>query len=328
MLKNTAFILLTLIAAASASCRKTSIPQEEATVGISFSAGVEQTKGLFTPENFNTAGNTIKVYDLYTAGTHSSIYIDGADAVCDASGLWPLERSYYWTYSGVHSFLSHTSEDGLSGVSVDVDGMSVGWNCSLDNQFDLMYASSVRDLDMEKEEGRNPYRAVELQFNHFFTAVSLHVRNLYTVPGSDIEGFKCYFTRLQTEGSAGLDFEGNLSGPKTSAGESPQFEVSGMTIPQSAGETNVYSLKGEVGEDGFFLVWPHGTPQLQGVALHIEYTVNGYRYTKDIPVYEAATSFNSWESGHRYSYTLSIQDNTIVFEAEVVEWINDDVILE
>ena len=179
MLKNTAFILLTLIAAASFSCRKTSIPQEEATVGISFSAGVEQTKGLFTPENFNTAGNTIEVYDLYTAGTHSSIYIDGADAVCNASGLWPLERSYYWTYSGVHSFLSHTSEDGLSGVSVNVDGMRVDWNCSLDNQFDLRYASSVRDLDMEKDEGRNPYRAVALQFNHFFTAVSLHVRNIY-----------------------------------------------------------------------------------------------------------------------------------------------------
>ena len=248
--------------------------------------------------------------------------------MCDASGLWTLEKSYYWTYSGIHSFLSHTSEDGLSGVNVNVDGMRVDWNCSLDNQFDLMYASSVRDLDMEKEEGRNPYRAVELQFNHFFTAVSLHVRNLYTVPGSDIEGFKCYFTGLQTEGSAGLDFEGNLSGPETSAGESPQFEVSGMTIPQNAGETNVYSLKGGVGEGGFFLVWPHGTPQLQGVALHIEYTVNGHRYTKDIPVYEAATSFNSWESGHRYSYTLSIQDNTIVFEAEVVEWINDDVILE
>lgn len=334
MLKKAAVISGIAIAAAAVSCRKVPVPQDSAAVGIYFTTEVNEiTKSLFTPENFHTEGNTIKVFDLFTSGGNSSLYIDGVDAQCTADGQWPLDQVYYWTYGGMHAFMSHTVKDGLSGISVGKEGMTVtGWVNSLDNQFDLMYATSVRDLDVEKTAGRDPHRPVELQFKHLFGAVSVQIRNLYTVSGNDIKVTDCYFTGLQTEGSVTLDFDGNLSEQQTSVvsdDDDTQFRVSGnMSVPQGDAGLNMYSQQKQVGEDGFFLVWPHKTPQLQDVVLHVKYEANGDSYEKEIHVYDAATTFNSWESGHRYSYTLSIQDNTIVFEAEVVEWINDDVILE
>ena len=38
---------------------------------------------------------------------------------------------------------------------------------------------------------------------------------------------------------------------------------------------------------------------------------------------------NNWQSGYKYTYNINVGDDRIIFESvDVVDWINDDLILE
>lgn len=355
MLKKAAVISVIILAAAAVSCRKVPVPQDSAAVGIYFTTEVNEiTKSLFTPENFHTEGNTIKVFDLFTSGGNSSLYIDGVDARCTADGQWPLEQVYYWTYGGMHAFMSHTVKDGLSGISVDKEGMTVtGWVNSLDNQFDLMYATSVRDLDVEKTAGRDPHRPVELQFKHLFAAVGVSFRNISSMPYTVTDW---YFQGISDKGTVVIPFKAGvpditLDIPDQNAhlyDDVDEGVIRSKSLDSEGGVYYPYKAEGtgenSTGASEYVLVWPHSYEELSDAVFHFVYYSGdqvGEGTAEDLDKQPGkqeitlklggdACDFivNEWKPGTRYMYNITISDNKIYFEVRIVPWINDDVILD
>lgn len=206
MLKNTAFILLTLIAAASASCRKTSIPQEEATVGISFNtsvrtrAAIEDITGLqhaCTAESSGGDGQSIGIYGVMSRENPSDIreiFSNDALSYSTTDGTWTYGLTKYWISQYEYSFWAvypYSSQPdagaadpvqpcysldagkdpatGLSDYSLNISGYEI---TSENLRTDLMLGASYRD----QRSGTDP-SAVPITLRHALAAVNFRIRN-------------------------------------------------------------------------------------------------------------------------------------------------------
>lgn len=368
MLKNTAFILLTLIAAASASCRKTSIPQEEATVGISFSAGVEQTKGLFTPENFSRTGHKIAVFDvldgsrLYMGSIAGNGKGAGVEYECKGDPYWDATNkvTYYWTPTGVHDFFAYSTyyagaddndknakypEKCISFSSEPPYSLTISdWELSIDEQFDFLYATHSRSMSEP-----DPHRPVELQFQHLLSAVGVSFRNVSPVEYTVTDW---YFCGISNTGTAEIPFGTGIPVITLSpAQDGPLFEdvdsegkIQRKKIGQGDGLYYPYRGAGIVGDSEYILVWPHSFDELKDAVFHFVYYPGdqiGEGTAEDLEKQEGKQKIelkmggddcdfdvNEWKPGTKYMYNITISDSKIYFDVEIVPWIVDDVILD
>ena len=202
------------------------------------------------------------------------------------------------------------------------------WELSQTNQFDFCYATHTRKMD-DPDEIRDPHRSVELQMKHLFAAVQFRIMNLmpYEIKFNSLNVSGMYNT-----GSVTIGNDGNLSHLSTDNSSSRSFAVDfgniGYTL-QSGESYNVFAnnfndTNNSIGTDGCILIWPHTGKQLQEVTMNVytsEKSQTGISLFIDDQI-------ERWEAGRKYIYTINIADNKISFSAEVVPWINDDIILE
>ena len=128
-------MLTVLLAAALAAgaCRKTDVEindgsgsggsvSEDVPMTFSVSADAHKpAKSVITAGNFQTAGNTVRVYDRLTVGNRTDLYINGRDAeyrndpqilpdgTVTSAGWHFMDGSRYWTRSGTHLFTAFLS---------------------------------------------------------------------------------------------------------------------------------------------------------------------------------------------------------------------------
>ena len=76
--------------------------------------------------------------------------------------------------------------------------------------------------------------------------------------------------------------------------------------------------------DGNILIWPHSGDELKTVTMDVS---TSEKTETGISLF-IKNQVERWEAGRKYIYTINIADNKISFSAEVVPWINDDIILE
>lgn len=222
------------------------------------------------------------------------------------------------------------------------------WTIDMTNQFDFMYAHHTRDLD--DPDDLNPYREVPLQMKHLLCAVKFNITNL--VPYEETssqrgpekilrkfslpDGVRSTASALIT--SAGADI---ILDDDSRSAYSKDFGTAGLVLEYGEAKTeNIFSDEGNIGTDGFILLWPQS---LSGLSAVLEYTdrtekrewslFGGFEWvtsdndlTSDIPL--ATNSFTSWQPGRKYIYNIYIQDNRISFTVQVVDWIYDDVAIE
>lgn len=341
--KTTVLILAALLSAACTGTVPVTDGSPDESVPIFFDTSADAaTRALIEPGNFNTPGNRITVYDTWTPdGGEPELYMDAAAAEYTGSS-WDYTPVRYWTKTGVHSFLAFTSEystdGGRSFISLPDNleityGTSTGdlavrnWKITLENQFDFMYARHTRSM-----AETNPHRPVGLQMEHLLSAIRFNITNL--IPQDDISTTDIYFTGIEIKGASDT---GDAVISESEEGSSVDMDLGvsgdavlvredGAPVPLYYGQAhNILSGHGNIGEDGCFLIWPHDSGRLGNVTATIRYTRNGVSNETELDL-DSGTS--TWRAGRKYIYNIEIQDNSISFSVEVVDWIYDDVAIE
>ena len=334
-------------------------------IPISFSASVDenQSKGIFTPENFSRPGHEIAVLDILDDGTFHIGGVNVGGEVAPAiytsqdpsSPYWSDGKTYYWTPSGVHNFFAYATkyaksndpelndEDiGLSdmegGYSFEKDGDTYSmiledWVIDVDKQFDLIYARHSRNMNEA-----NPFRNVELEFHHLFAAVGFRFINItntrkYTVTNWHFTNLKNKATRVAIPlTDNGSDISMELSSDGEQQLDCPTKDGYQRTdIYNDKGPVSIYTDEGYIGMSEHFLIWPHSYEDLKNVKFHFEYyPSNGSHIpvTLNMGGDDCDFDINRWEAGTKYMYNITISDNKIYWDVNIVPWITDDVILD
>lgn len=340
---------------------------EDAYISFKFNLA-EKTKSLINPDsqtsNFQTAGSTITLYDVFTPGTgdagqqnavnliqyldEQNLRCNGADWIFTKSKTDNTEVKIPWTKSGQHDFFAHNSYDAASGQSIPY---AVGYSSFEDsqanttgkhqyfripasgdltlttqaNQFDFLYSSKNRDILIEG------HKQVEMNFKHLFAAVYFEVKNISPDP-MRLNSFS--LGGIKDKGNAEIAYNGNvtlnLSATKASAlfEQNPNKEL-------KTGES--YVIYSGCGAGQAFLIWPHTIADFANASFTISYNLGQRRGTwnaatdKTIKLSGADSPYkvNNWAAGSVYKYYITVSDDKISLSViRVIDWIDDDVILE
>lgn len=340
-MSNLKSYIILVLSVLMVGCSRHAYDPEEFHIG--FDIDMVQTKSLLSSSNLNTAGNRFVVYDVHQSGTALDQYMDD-QCLEYRDAKWTFTKAaggdeirIPWTKKGVHHFMAYNAHDAVASKSLPVevsytlfeDEGSYGakqqyfnipaegkWKLTMENQFDFLYSSAIRNVEADG------YSPVPMSFKHLFAAVAVVVRNAST---SDLTLEKLSFHNIKDTGSAIVDFDGNVTYDLSGASSGPLFQETPNSKITPGGE---YTLYESLGAGNAFLIWPHLAAELAGAQIKIQYKHPDDSTEKTINLSENATIKN-WTAGNRYIYRIDITDNVISFDViKVVDWINDDIILE
>jgi hypothetical protein len=341
---------------------------ENAYISLKFNVA-DNTKSLINPNpqtsNFQTAGSSITLYDVFTPGiddapqqnTGSLVqYLDEQNLRCNGTD-WIFTKSKTdiaevkipWTKSGQHDFFAHNSYDAASGQSIPY---AVGYSSFEDsqanttgkhqyfripasgdltlttqaNQFDFLYSSKNRDILIEG------HKQVEMNFKHLFAAVYFEVKNISPDP-MRLNSFS--LGGIKDKGNAEIAYNGNVT-LNLSATKPNTLFAENQDQVLNTGES--YVIYSDCGAGQAFLIWPHTIADFANASFTISYNLG----RKNSGTWNAATDktiklsgadspykVNNWAAGSVYKYYITVSDSNISLSViKVIDWINDDVILE
>lgn len=315
------------------SCSKQEV-QEQKGIPMSFYAEDVETvsRVLLDGASVNSPNNQLKVYDRYSLDGNAVLYMDGTEVTCNGSA-WTYSPLKYWTETGTHSFTAYLSTSGsitlnttnYPTVTYDKTSETLNispWEITLDNQFDFLYAYHSRKMNGLQDA----HRPVAFSLNHLLCAVQFNVVNLMPEGAVTFNEFR--LEGVYHTGNASITGDAspviNLTGKSAGNFINTDDQDLPFNIP-----LNVFKDKGNVGPEGYVLLWPHTQEQFKNANIN---AVLSYQYgstvvsNRAVSLSTAAT--NNWRAGNRYIYNFYIQDNRISFEVKVVPWVVDDVIIE
>ena len=336
-MKQLSIYISILSAIMATSCSKHEV-QEQKGIPMSFYAedSTEKTRALLNTEGVNRNDNVLKVYDLYTTSSNDKILYMDATPVTYTDGNWTYSPLKYWTETGTHSFMAYLSKSGSTTLNTtnyptvtydkDLETLNIAsgtspWEITLNNQFDFLYAYHSRKMNED-----DAHRPVAFSLNHLLCAVQFNVVNLMPEGAVTFNEFR--LEGVYHTGNASITGDAspviNLTGKSAGNFINTDDQILPFNIPQ-----NVFKDKGNVGSEGYVLLWPHTQEQFKNANIN---AVLSYQYgsivvsNRAVSLSTAAT--NNWRAGNRYIYNFYIQDNRISFEVKVVPWVVDDVIIE
>lgn len=324
-----------------AGCTKSGHLSSEDVPAITFDMSMDQTKALISSDNLNTAGSKIVVYDVHTSEKGLDQYLN-AQYLEYREGLWNFTKTsggdviqIPWTKKGTHDFLAYNVHDASADKSIPVEVLYNGnystakqqsirvpqsgeWKLDLNNQFDFVYGSANRNVETDG------YSALPVRFKHMFAAVAVEVRNAST---QQLKLSGLSFSNIKDKGNAVVNYGGNVQYSLSASNTVGLFSAinNEVTVPVG-GSTVLYT---DVGAGQSFLIWPHSAADLASAAISITYKLgSGSNITSTINLTENYT-VKTWLAGNKYKYLIAVTDDYISLDVmRVVEWINDDVILE
>ena len=315
------------------------LPNEEMPY-IAVDMRMDQTKALISQDNLNTDGSRFLVYDMHTSASKPAQYLDNQNLEL-RNGTWSFTKTaggdiiqIPWTKTGTHDFLAYNTYDAAAGKSLPVSVLYSPSNTSakqqslrvpsqdtwtlnldLENQFDFIYGSATRNVETDG------YTALPISFKHLFAAIAVEVRNAAT---QNLTITSLSFSNIKDRGYAQINYNGNVSYSLSASQASSLFQQT--YGPVSAGGLAV--LYSSLGAGQAFLIWPHSAADLANASIYIKYKLGNTTTEKTIKLTENFT-VKTWNAGNKYKYQIGITDNNISFDViRVVDWINDDVILE
>lgn len=337
-----------IVALCAAGCSKTTVETEdEKGIPMTFDAvdGTEKARALLDTDKVNQNGNILTVYDLHTTASNEEILYMDATQVTYTNGSWTYSPIKYWTSTGTHSFMAYLSEYKYNRIKLgetanypkvtydkDTETLNIAnstspWEITLNNQFDFLYAYHSRNMN-----DPDAFSPVSFSLNHLLCAVRFNIVN--RLPDIPIKFKQFILSGIYNEASASIEKSG--ISPEVSTTITFHGDVSNTDFQKVPSEDvilnyneshNIFKNAVTVGDDGYVLLWPHATTQFEKIKVKIVYNDGGTDdITKEIQL--NSSQIDSWSSGRRYTYNLSITDDRINIEVTVKPWINDDVDLE
>lgn len=325
------------------------------------------TKSLINPDaqtlNFNTIGSKIILYDVFTAGDgqtsaeltqyldEQNLLYDGLDWIFTKSQSNNEEVKIPWTKTGGHDFFAHNSYDAASGLEIPYE---VGYSSfednavantigkhqyfqvpasgtlqmtTHDNQFDFLYSSHYRDIAIDG------FKPVEMDFKHLFAAVYFEVKNI----SSSVMKLNSFsLGGIKDIGSAKIAYNGDVALTLSASSQSSLFaETPNRQL--KVGEAEI--IYDDCGAGKAILIWPHSAANFANASFTLKYNLARNSsatswYSENVATVplsgaESPYKVNNWAAGTVYKYNITVSDNNISLSVtRVVDWINDDVILE
>lgn len=313
------------------SCGK-STPEAPEGIPMSFgAAAVSRTGNLVDSENINQAGNRLTVYDLYTTSGQSVLYMNATPVTCDGNGNWTYSPLKYWTETGTHAFTAYLSKQG----EVTSDGTNTSyptvtyeqatntlhissWEITPANQFDFLYAYHSRGMTEA-----NPHRPVEFKLNHLLCAVQFNVVNLYDV-AADLTVSDFQISGLSNTQQATLSLSDGKVSYSGQGADDGVIDVKDKSVTVKYNQAyNVFSGYGNVGTEGYLLMWPHEAGDVFD-KLNVSFKQNNRFCELSL----ASAETNHWSAGQKYVYNLYVKDDRINIQVEVCPWIIHDIDLD
>ena len=367
MRKHLAYIFVAFALILNGCDKHTDTPgvSEDAYISLKLNVA-EKTKSLINPDsqtsNFQTAGSRITLYDVYTPSADEGSadliqYLDEQNLRCDGSD-WIFTKSQTndeeikipWTKSGQHDFFAYNSHDAASGQSIPY---AVGYSSFEDNpasnttgrhqyfrvpasgditlttqnnQYDFIYSSKNRDILVEGHD------EVEMNFKHLFAAVYFEVKN---ISQNTIRLNIFSLGGIKDKGNAEIAYNGNVTLSLSATKASALFEQN-PNKELKTGES--YVIYSGCGAGQAFLIWPHTIADFDNASFYINYNPGKDRWDNwnnaedpevELSGADSPYKVNNWAAGSVYKYYITITDNNISLSViKVIDWINDDVILE
>lgn len=326
-------IIIGLIVLVVASCQKQD-SGAGVVEGMSLNTSVLQAKSLVeTSSELKTNGNQLTIYDVHTKLNGELFQYMEAQPVVYNGEAWRFTKDgdvidIPWTKQGVHHFLAYVSKYGEktlpAGFSLSYTGaesvefaenqkLTLSATITTEAQFDFMYASHARNV-LSQGTGTVP-----LEMQHLFAAVQFRVLNMsgskMTVETFELDG-------MRVTGSADVGVGNALVLSLNDAPDNSGFDVSNEEIAKDYGAS--LDLHG-----GPFLIWPHSQDYYKDLKCTFSYSLGSGSATTPVEISLTAANpgVTSWDAGCRYIYTITISDYILFDVVRVVDWINDDVIL-
>lgn len=340
---------------AAIACDKTPEPWYTLTEAPIFLCATESgapTKALMTESTFVTGGNQIQIYDFYTSGSVSGLYIsDQVEADGTGADVWPfVNKRYNWTSDGKHKFFGWLATDAnstLTAASLFGSDFAPAINADADitttvkafdtanqvlnipttvmnaqtPQFDFMYSNvHVRDLD------NNPDFAspVPLEFNHLFTAFSVAAKNSSE---SDVVVKSIAVEGLKNKKSATITYK-NVADKAYPTVTYSEGENDNVNVPEFTFTPNVKLTSSltdmstpATSERDYFLMWPKSAdnPGDASDDVILKVTYNTGDGSDDITVDVKVPG--AWIAGERNNLNLEFTDKQVRLECVVEPWI-------
>lgn len=261
------------LAMASQSCNKVDPLPHGSGYPILFNSAEYNTKATATKEDVQEYG--FKVYANYSLnGANFEFNKD----VTYSGGYWGYEETEYWWPGANYIFRAFYPKSGDFSLSVNKDGFTLS-NYDVTSQVDLLYASAERSV-AENAIAPTEGSVVLLNFEHLLANVTIKVK-------SQIDG-----VTIQKITLGGIDTNSEYNGNIWNSSNTTSIEYnSSKTLTKGADYVDV--------TDGGILV----VPARSNKSLTVEANKT---YNLTLPA-------GTWEPGNRYTYTIEIKQDDIVF---------------
>ena len=342
------FFIAAIASAALVSCTKNELaPSVTEQQEISFSAPVVgvQTKVYGAIESTYDTGETFDVWSVYNVNDISTwggtpYFSDVTAAHDNTANGWKLATPYYWPVTGKLSFVAlspsltnTTTYDATYGFKV------TAWNQGANESaiVDLLYSDEALNKEKaaygadgeEKTGDVNSYKGVDITFKHALSYIVFKVKTTAEYTSTQF--------RLNSITLSGIYTTGNFTQKPASPGTN--WEVD--TTPAKVGTYEAYSGAltfgsaavevPETDKEEIILLPQALTTGQQKITVEYEISTDGKELTDDTKEWISQTqtvdlkgTVTQWGMGMKYTYTLSIGMQEIIFDPAVSTWTNAD----
>lgn len=243
------------------------------------------------------------IEDLKNNGFKVYAFVDGVNDISFTKDVYWVEDDLVWAYDNLeywvpgckYSFRAFYPNP-KDNYTLNVDTTSANLSYKIDNfditsQQDLMQASATADVALGNAAPGGG-SVVDLNFQHLLACVVVKIKAEVNVTINNVSLKYVPVNGSYANGLWSYSSQGNI-------------EKDGLNKSLSSSSNEYHDVT-----DGGFLVFPC---DINGTELYIKTSDKTY----ELPL----TAPTSWVAGNRYSYTLTIKQNDILFdEPSVEEW--------
>lgn len=282
-----------LLLAVGVACSTDDVPQEPlGTYPILFRC-MDETRAVATVESMMSDAQGFDVYAFFTNNAiNASESFNKNVKYDDDQGKWLYSGLEYWIPGATYYFKAVYPTTIIYGVdnSSTAQPLTIP-DYDITNQYDILVAETSRDGLFVNADGEpESCSVVNLNFEHLLACVVVKIKAEVNVTINNVSLKYVPVNGSYADGLWSYSTQGNI-------------EKDGLNKSLSSSSNEYHDVT-----DGGFLVFPSS---VSGTSLFIRTSDKTY----ELPL----TAPTSWVAGNRYTYTLTIKQNDILFDEPTVE---------
>lgn len=330
-------VFIAVSALMTASCGKTSIPQDTAG-GISFMTSVG-TRAIVEDDAYLRDGGLGIYAVMLPQPDNAELFFNNVHLEYSDSEGWSYTPPQYWISGYEYCFWAiHPYMESPQSIAATSGSLSVtGYELTRENlRTDFMIGAAYRDQRQSVD-----LSPVPIVLGHAMASLDFRIRNgsgrtVKEINDLSFTGMKSKCDMTMTAASEEFP-HGTLSVSSDSyqiqTGQSPYSDELPMVLPEGGMPddlTTYYTLYRE----GAFLAVPQrvagggNTSRNISLSFTVVYADGSSQYCEVNLSSNTTSETEYWEAGNKYTYNITLTEERITFEVTVIDWIDDIIPLD